>query len=463
MNHREFGSGRKEFERKVARAWHAAGSPYLLICVSGGADSVALLHSLLAATHKEELITVLHCDFHLRGEESERDRLFVEELCGRLGVPVKVKHFDVESYRKEHPCSLETACRELRYGWFREEADTARTRFGKARIVTGHNSDDNIETLLLNLFRGAGLHGLKGMLPDTGEILRPLLSISRHEILSYLYDIAETTIETPGYVTDSSNIASDFRRNFIRNEVLPLVESRWPGVRKAINRTLSALRDEDALLASLPASRELSLDSIRSSAGATTLVHRLIAPHGGNSDQAREAAEAATRIPFQSGKLWRLKDGSRLSLERDAFRILSAHPEAEGYTPAFCWGKVKMTADEHRIMRSDRSQLRIWLPLPPENYHLRRCQRGDRMKPLGMGGSRLLSDMMKDAHMDRGEKERQWVLTDATTGEIIWAPGLRRSRLHLLSPDAEYAYRAEMISTSIGEESHKKDSFPKNF
>ena len=85
------------------------------------------------------------------------------------------------------------------------------------------------------------------------------------------------------------------------------------------------------------------------------------------------------------------------------------------------------------------------------------------MKPLGMGGSRLLSDMMKDAHMDRGEKERQWVLTDATTGEIIWAPGLRRSRLHLLSPDAEYAYRAEMISTSIGEESHKKDSFPKNF
>ncbi len=422
-----------EFERKVAAMWRAAEKPRLLICVSGGPDSVALLLALKEAVVNKRELKALHCNFHLRGEESDRDRGFVESLCARLGVSLDIRDFDVEAYRREHPCSVETACRELRYSWFREVASSIGA---PVRIVTGHHADDNAETLLLNLFRGAGVNGLKGMQPDTGEILRPLLRFSREEILEYLKEKGES------YITDSTNLESDYRRNFLRNEVIPLLETRWPGVRKALSNSQSVLRDEARLLErvaeeAISSPVELNFTQVRSVGAPSVVLHRFIAPHGGNSEQVRSMVEAMERQPFQSGKIWNMPDGTRISLERESFQVLPSDKDIVRNPPVFCWGKVKLTEEMRRQMLTDRSNTMAWLPRPPHAYSLRRVAPADRIKPLGMKGSRLLSDIMKDAHMSRAEKEEQWVLTDAATGEIIWAPGLRRSRLELVAEDAE--------------------------
>lgn len=415
----------------------------MLICLSGGADSVALLAAAHAVLPPDASICALHCNFHLRGEESDRDCDFVKSLCLRLGVSLKVKDFDVAAYQDFRKCSVETACRELRYEWFREQAQAVD---GNVRIVTAHHSDDNIETLLLNLFRGSGVLGLKGMIPDTGEIMRPLLSFSRTDILQY---IEEKGLE---YVTDSSNLTSDYRRNFIRNELLPLAETRWPGLRKALVHSQEVMREEAALMGrvvdeAISSPIELSLDVLRRSGAPSVIIYRFIAPHGGNSEQARSIAEAVGRKPFLSGKVWILADGFRVSLERDSLEMLAPGEHDDGCPPVFCWGEVKLSHEERERMMNDRSNLSAWLPRPPEAYLLRRVKKGDRLKPLGMKGSRLLSDIMKDAGMSRAEKEKQWVLADALSDEIIWVPGLRRSRLDLIDPSAEMCY---FVSSGVG-------------
>lgn len=425
-----------KIKRRVGEIWRRAGSPPVVLCISGGVDSVVLLSALREVVPSGAPLIALHCNFHLRGEESERDCRFVERLCSDLGVPLKVRDFDVEAYRKEHKCSLEMACRELRYAWFREEASCIGHN---TRIVTGHHADDNIETLLLNLFRGAGVMGLKGMLPDNDGILRPLLEFSRMDIMTYA---EENGLE---YVTDSTNLSSDYRRNFIRNELLPLVESRWPGVRKSLLRSQEVMREEAAIVreatddvVSSPIS--LPLEILRNSAAPSVYVYGFIAPHGGNTEQVRSIVSAVDTQPFVCGKVWPLPDGCRVSLERDYLEILPSDNSMIGATPVFCWGKVKLSDDEVRKMKEDRSNMCAWLPRPPECYTLRRVRRGDRIRPLGMKGSRLLSDVMKDARMSLSEKEAQWVLVDAATDEIIWAPGLRRSRLDLVAPDADSCY-----------------------
>ena len=181
------------------------GIQSVILGLSGGADSVALLYVLRNIGVR---IRAVHCNFHLRGAESDRDMNFCIELCRGLDVP----------------------CRELRYEYFHKKLKET----GMDRIAVAHHADDNIETLFLNLFRGCGIDGLRGMLPDANNVVRPLLHVTRAEILQYLDVIGQA------YVTDSTNLQSDYRRNFIRNELLPLIETQWTGARKAITSTISA-------------------------------------------------------------------------------------------------------------------------------------------------------------------------------------------------------------------------------
>lgn len=247
---KSYKSKQNSLEKVAAIVLKNAGVSKILATVSGGADSVALLAAL--SSNPRLSVIAAHCNFHLRGEESMRDQLFVENLCRRLNITLIVKDFDVEHYRNSrsgvfidrsvpeagHKVSIEMACRELRYEWFRSLLE----EYGLERIATGHNADDNIETLLLNLLRGSGTTGLRGMLPDSNGVIRPLLSIHRTEILSYLKE------KDLDYVTDSSNLQSDFRRNFLRNEILPLLRSRWPGADKALDRSIELLRAENAVV-----------------------------------------------------------------------------------------------------------------------------------------------------------------------------------------------------------------------
>ena len=212
-----------------------AGKP-VLVGVSGGADSIALLTVLVELGYS---CIVGHCNFHLRGEESMRDEHFTETYARKLGLPFVKVDFNTRDYAAEHHLSVEMAARELRYAWFEE----MRCVHDAQAIAVAHHRDDNVETVLMNLIRGSGIRGMSGIRPKNGFVIRPLLPVTRQEILQWL---AERQLE---YVTDSTNLSAAYTRNFIRLRVLPLLETINPSVRTAINRTAEHLAETESLFA----------------------------------------------------------------------------------------------------------------------------------------------------------------------------------------------------------------------
>lgn len=295
----------EKFERNIRMEIKSLGIHRVIATVSGGADSVAMLAALNAVG--VETIAA-HCNFHLRGEESMRDQRHVEDLCNLLNVTLLATDFDVPGYISEHKgISVEMACRKLRHEWF----DSLLKQHNADRIATGHNADDNIETLFLNLLRGSGTTGLRGILPDNGKIWRPLLSFHRPEILQYLHEKNIT------YVTDSTNLQSEYRRNFLRNEVIPLLRSRWAGFDKALDRSLKLLREENKVVAasvedSLPKDGQpLPASTIMSFPDPELLVRRYIEPLGPFTTTPGEVM-SAIYADKPATKRWRLRHGTLL-------------------------------------------------------------------------------------------------------------------------------------------------------
>ncbi len=394
-----------------------------IVGVSGGADSVALVRSMKRSGRS---FLAVHCNFHLRDKESDRDMRFVEDLCSREEIPLEIRHFDVGEYQANHPgTSIEMACRDLRYAWFEE----LKERCGARRILVAHNSDDNIETMLLNLFRGSGLSGLRGMLADTGRVARPLLGVSRVEILDYLDAISQS------FIVDSSNLDSAYRRNFIRNELLPLIESRWPGVRKTLSRTIASLREEEIVSEARAAgeigdSKRLSFSLFGGHPSRRWLVRRFAERNGFSPRDARQIAESVDSEDYESGRRWEGPTGTIYG-ERDCLEFVSVEDAA--------MNAVEVRSEEHELTPGLMEQIRraplteAWLPGRAEEYEARRVQPGDRIRPLGMNGSKLVSKLMKDAKYDHQQKQAAMVIVDRATGEILWVPGLCRSRRQLVS------------------------------
>ena len=206
----------------------------IVVGVSGGADSIALLTLLVELGY---CCIAAHCNFQLRGEESERDEAFVRAFTENLQLPLLQVRFDTMAYASQHQISIEMAARELRYRWFEE----LRQAEGAQAIAVAHHRDDSIETLLLNLVRGTGIRGLRGIQPRNGYIVRPLLECSREEIETWL---AKRQME---YVTDSTNLTDLYTRNFIRLRVLPLLEELNPSVRESLARTANHVSDASVI------------------------------------------------------------------------------------------------------------------------------------------------------------------------------------------------------------------------
>src|SRR5690242_17781807 len=199
----------------------------LLLAVSGGADSVALCELCFQAGFQFE---IAHCNFQLRGEESERDEKFVCQLGEKYWTKVFVKKFDTKEYAKENRISIQVAARKLRYEWFDEliraqsNANSTLMNVVPRFIVTAHHANDNIETLLMNFFKGTGIKGLQGILQKQGKIIRPLLFAKKEEILSFLKG---NNLE---FVEDSSNLSDKYTRNFFRNQLIPQIQNIFPKV-----------------------------------------------------------------------------------------------------------------------------------------------------------------------------------------------------------------------------------------
>lgn len=390
-------------------------SDLYIVALSGGADSVALLLLLDEMGYK---VHALHCNFHLRGEESDRDERFCEDLCLKKNIPFHRIHFDTLMYSETHKMSVEMAARELRYRYFEQ----LRKDIGAEAICVAHHQDDTVETVLLNLVRGTGLRGLTGIQPRNGAILRPLLCVTRTEIEAYL------ATKQQDYVTDSTNLETDFVRNKIRLQVVPLLRQLNPAVSENIVRTAEHLTEAqkvlDAVVDTYKGSNQLDLCALQQVGSAEYIVFEWLKQYGFNGSQVQQVISAETGSIFSSPTGYEvLKDRDRLLVE----------PTIMAFTP------IRIPEEGTYVLPDDRRlNVRRSNPFVSKDSHeatldarqvrfpltVRRVEEGDWMIPYGMTGRKLLSDLMTDLKMSLFDRRRQLVVVDAQ-GAVVWAIGLR--------------------------------------
>lgn len=386
-----------------------------LVALSGGADSVALLLLLKETGYQ---VHAAHCNFHLRGAESDRDERFCVELCRELGVELHRAHFDTHEYAKLHQVSIEMAARELRYRWFDQLCDD----IGAAGICVAHHRDDLVETVLLNMVRGTGLRGLTGIQPRNGRVLRPLLCVSRAEIEAYLAERGQA------YVTDSTNLEADVLRNKMRLQVLPLLRELNPAVSENICRMAENAKEAqmvlDALVNMYRDSRVLNLRDLDKYGSSEYIVFEWLKNFGFNGSQVHQLLLADTgRVISSTLGYDVLSDRGHLLVEPSLKPLKALRIPEEGIYILDEENRFKVSKSAVYVSKNPCTATldagKVFFPLT-----VRRVERGDWMQPYGMKGKKLLSDLMTDLKMNLFEKRRQLVVVDAQD-RIVWLVGLR--------------------------------------
>lgn len=399
-----------------------------IVALSGGADSVALLLVLKALGYR---IEAAHCNFHLRGSESNRDEEFVKSLCKTYAIPLHLIHFDTAEYARLHQVSIEMAARELRYGYFRQLYQD----IGADTVCVAHHRDDAVETLLMNLIRGAGIHGLTGIRPKNDIIVRPLLCVSRQEIEDYLHALGQD------YVTDSTNLVDDVVRNKIRLRVLPLLREINPSVAENIDKTAKYLQETEKMFNNMIALQKSSLiqyDEVSQAQSvaipqllqlpsAEVFLHEWLMPLGFNSTQISQVFVhliGESGREFQSPSHTLIIDRDQLVVEplKEPMKTLKM-PEPGNYRYSEEYLISSAIENDITISKSDYiatfDSATVEFPLT-----IRPVQTADRFCPFGMKGHKLVSDFLTDLKLSVFEKRRQLVITDRH-GEILWVVGRR--------------------------------------
>lgn len=378
----------------------------VLVALSGGADSVALLRVLLRLGYACE---AAHCNFHLRGEESVRDERFVRALAERLGVPLHVIHFDTNAYAASHNVSVEMAARELRYDWFAK----LRQECGAKVVAVAHHRDDSVETFLLNLVRGTGINGLQGIRPVNGDVVRPLLCVSRAEILDYLSLLGQD------YVTDSTNLQDEFVRNKLRLNVIPMLETINPSVSDTIAETARRLSDvaqvyQEAIQAAkqrvMPDGETIDIPALCREPGAQNLLFELLYPLGFNAAQVNDVFRA---LHGESGRIFYSREWVLLIDRNRLIRRPSGEVELQ---PELCL--ERMEVNPPFSVPHNNKEAYVDAEKVQGELTLRKWQSGDKFIPFGMKGFKSVRNYLRDKKFSRFEKERQWVVCDGD--RIVW-------------------------------------------
>ena len=437
-----------------------------IVGLSGGADSVALLLILRDLGYH---VHVAHCNFRLRGDESERDEAFCTTLCDRLGVPMHRAHFDTKEYAQSHHLSIETAARQLRYGYFTQLVRD----IGAKAVVVAHHRDDSVESVLLHLMRGTGVNGLRGILPANDLsglcVIRPLLCLQRTDIEAFLHDRQQK------YVTDSTNLDPIAAlRNRIRLQLLPLMNDIAPGASQSIAHTAENMQQAAIVIdhamhhARLECFSETSpngfptiyIDALILQPSPEYVLFDLLKDYGFSSHQATAIArqlDAPTgtlyqspthRLLFHRGQLlideqcptdvkqerevripepgtYIINDGQRLRVSIEKNSREESPIDSVSLTckdiPNLKEPTERGERETHVAFAYDDEQTAELFPLM-----LRFTREGDRFRPFGMKGTKLVSDYLTDRHHSLFQRQRQLVLTDAKDN-ILWLVGERRA------------------------------------
>lgn len=441
-----------------------ASGDCLIVAVSGGADSVALLDLLASLPCYSFRLIVAHLNHLLRGDESDRDEQFVQQLAARYGLPCEVSRTDVRQLAHERRLSLEEAGREARYSFFEQ----LRQAYSATAIAVAHHADDQAETLLMRLLRGAGIGGLSAMAPRTAQaVIRPLLTLSRTELRMHLDSIGLSFRE------DSSNQDRSFLRNRVRHELLPKLATYNPAIAERLAATASLLGEDELLLEQI--TRQAWQLLATEGTGWVGLQRRLlqeqplamrlrlyrsamIAVNGNLRRIERKHCLSVERL-LQEGQT-----GSRVSLPKEMTALLTsnhlllAHRALLRPQPPLDTvitspglhdlGNGLQLLVEQAAVPSD------WRTLPPHvsyidgeqapfPWELRPARPSDRIEPLGMTGSQLVRNIVVDAKLPRHLRSSLPLLLH--NGTPLWLPPLRRSRLALLPAGRTHGLRLTLL------------------
>lgn len=400
----------------------------ILVGVSGGADSVVLLHILLKLGFE---CVVAHCNFHLRGDESMRDELFVEKLAEKYKLIYKKTDFDTVRFAKSNKISIEMAAREMRYAWFKKLAPENKCQ----TIATAHHTDDSIETLLLNMIRGTGLKGLTGIEPRNGDIVRPVLCCTRSEIEQYAQ---KNKLE---YITDSTNLANEYSRNKIRNLILPMMADINPSVKQSLAENISRFRGSWKIYSEKIAEIEahitfnkenqtfVDIDKLKSQSDPKTILFEILQKYQFNSDVISNIFEGLDK---SSGKRY-YSDTHRLLKDREHLIVDEIEPNntlefsidesTKSISIPINLSLNKKARNEDFIISKKSDKIHIDADKIKFPLTLRKWKKGDSFHPFGMKESKKLSDFFINEKINRNQKENIWLLV--SDNKIVWIIGLR--------------------------------------
>lgn len=400
-----------------------------IVALSGGADSVALLLLLNKLGYR---IEAAHCNFHLRGKESDRDEAFVKDLCATNGIPLHLVHFETQEYASLHKISMEMAARELRYSYFEQLRKDIRAR----AICVAHHMNDSVETLLMNLIRGTGIHGLTGIHPINGYIIRPLLCVERKEIELYLSERGQN------FVTDSTNLIPNILRNKIRIELMPLLVDINANVVHNMQRTskyvLDAAKIFDYGINSLTSNilqvsdgyYIIDIKSLLKSPAPEYVLYEILRKYGFKSKQVEQIY---FNLDVPPGRIFcslthnLVIDRGKIILEHKHNNVETLKIPETGlyvFNESLKFDVQKCKIDEMFKIPKDRNNVCVDFSKIRFPLMVRHVEAGDKFVPFGMNGAKLVSDYMTDCKKNILQKKNQLVVEDLS-GNILWLVGER--------------------------------------
>lgn len=418
----------QRFQKHIEEHFNFLSESKLLIAVSGGIDSVVLAHLCTWMGHD---FAICHCNFKLRGEESDEDEEFVRELAKNFGVPFFSTSFNTETFAEKNKLSIQVAARDLRYQWFYELLDNHSYDY----VLTAHNTNDNLETFLINLSRGTGLEGLTGIPPINKKSVRPLLNFTRDDIT--LYAIKNGII----WREDRSNSSIKYIRNKVRHKILPILKEINPHILETFKYSLDHLNESQEIVdewvkeASKKIIRQegelikLSLRNLAKLENKKAYLYQVLNSYGfteWNDVLNLLSAQPGKQVYSKTHRL--LKDRNFLILtiiNKDVLqpkRVLiqaSATQITEPIRLDLFKSEIDSTVDQYSILL-DKDLLKYPLSVRKWAY-------GDYIYPIGMTGTKKLSQLFKDKKLSLIDKENIWLLVDAEDN-IIWVIGLRQDR-----------------------------------
>ena len=434
----------RQFENQVSNHFPFLQGKKLLLAVSGGLDSMVLVHLFQQLNYE---IVVLHCNFQLRGLESFEDQQFIQEYSNTNAIPFVFTQFDTEAFAADFKVSIQVAARELRYSWFYEQLAIQKGDF----ILTAHHADDNLETFLINLSRGTGLEGLTGIPAQNEKVIRPLLSFSRQQIEEY------ASVNKLKWREDSSNASDKYLRNKIRHHLVPLLKELNPNFISSFEKTQSFLSeaqelvDDAAIMVYQQVAREegediyFDLGRLLQLPNYSSYLYQWLKEFGFTAwDDIYEL------VTSQSGKQV-LAPYFRLIKDRDCL-ILSPLPSQENqqeFEIESLESKVKfpLNLDFSNVseigVASDSTifvdEDKLVFPLT-----LRHWNEGDVFQPFGMEGkSKKVSKLFKDEKLSLIDKEKVWLL--CSNNQVVWVIGIRQDERFKIDPNSKKLLKIECI------------------